>query len=584
MEQNQFRTKSVEELSEFFHNLFFLNVSVKRGGVFDIQSLPSFVVSVYRNKNDAIIGALLLDIPAAACLAGALCDLPEDIITGIIASDSFTEDIWGDLQEVLNICSQLFTSYDGDAITLEEVYLHPSSLPQEAFDVLANDFNPLLFRLAIDGYGGGVMGVLDAENNSIFADMANEAVEPNEPQFTNEETLSQTAPNLQNDFLMDDDESEDDELLKTPPVVQKVSQSTNSPIPTLSFGLAIGALIGGLVVKAFFTPQPQIIEVPSQTVGAAGTIAPSTQTTATPQTGQPFKNVNEIEQVLVPSGAFHMGCTTEYASECVADEFPSHSVKITNSFYMMKHEATQSLYRQIMNAAPSQFNTCTGDCPVENISWIQAVTFANRLSEYEGLEKCYTIAGLNVSWDKGVDCLGWRLPTEAEWEYAARGKAGQSEGRFSKKQNQSISDRSNDNTWVYAGSNTPGTIAWYGGFKKMSQDKLGRTVGEGAGRTQAICTKQPNELGLCDMSGNVWEWVWDGYGPYSKRKLTIDPTGNEKNAQKVLRGGSWLSSANELRTSYRMYATRTVIDTMVSNYGSFGVRLVRTSPAVKRTP
>ncbi len=582
MEQNQFRTKSVEELSEFFHNLFFLDVSVKRGGVFDIQSMPSFVVSVYRNKNDAIIGALLLDIPAAACLAGALCDLPEDIITGIIASDSFTEDIWGDLQEVLNICSQLFTSYDGDAITLEEVYLHPSSLPQEAFDVLANDFNPLLFRLAIDGYGGGVMGVLDAENNSIFADMASEPVEADEPQFTTEAELSQAAPNLQNDFLADDDEDHnDDVMLQGPPVVQQVSQTASSPIPTLSFGLAIGALIGGLVVKAFFTPEAQIIEVPSQGVHSSVGTPPTAQLQ---QKAQPFKNVNDIEQVLVPSGAFHMGCTTEYASECIADEFPSHSVKITNSFYMMKHEATQDLYRQVMNVSPSQFNTCTGDCPVENISWIQAVTFANRLSEYEGLEKCYTIAGLNVTWDKGVDCLGWRLPTEAEWEYAARGKAGQSEGRFSKSQNQSVSDRSNDNTWVYAGSNTPSTVAWYGGFKKVSQDKLGRKVGEGAGRTRTICTKQPNDLGLCDMSGNVWEWVWDGYGPYSKRRLSVDPTGNAQNAQKVLRGGSWLSSADELRTSYRMYATRTVIDTMVSSYGSFGVRLVRTSPAVKSMP
>ena len=135
MEQNQFRRKSVEELSEFFHNLFFLNVSVTRGGVFDIHTVPSFVVSVYRNSNDAIIGALLLDIPAAACLAGALCDLPEDMIEKIVDSRTFNEDIWGDLQEVLNICSQLFTTQNEESITLESVP-PPEQSATKAFDVV----------------------------------------------------------------------------------------------------------------------------------------------------------------------------------------------------------------------------------------------------------------------------------------------------------------------------------------------------------------------------------------------------------------------------------------------------------------
>ena len=102
MEQNQFRSKSTEELSDFFHNLFFLDVNLKRGGVFKIDELPSFVVSVYRNKKDAIIGALLMDIPAAACFAGALCDRPQDMIQQIIDTSVFPEDIWEDLENCLN--------------------------------------------------------------------------------------------------------------------------------------------------------------------------------------------------------------------------------------------------------------------------------------------------------------------------------------------------------------------------------------------------------------------------------------------------------------------------------------------------
>ena len=199
MELNQFRTKTVEELSEFFHNLFFLNVSVTRGGVFDIHNIPSFVVSVYRNNNDAITGALLLDLPAAACLAGALCDLPEDMISEIINSSTFTDDIWGDLQEVLNICSQLFTTSSDEPISLEEVYLHPTNLPLEAFEVLATDFDPMLFRINIDGYGGGVMGVLDAKNNPVFAEM-------NQDTTTGEltSTVGEQDLGLQEDFFPDE--------------------------------------------------------------------------------------------------------------------------------------------------------------------------------------------------------------------------------------------------------------------------------------------------------------------------------------------------------------------------------------------
>ena len=594
LEQNQFRNKTVEELSDFFHNLFFLQADVSHGGVFDIHNMPSFVVSVYRNQDEAIIGALLLDIPAAACLAGALCDLPKESITNIIDSQSFTDDVWGDLQEVLTICSQLFTSSDDEEIELEEVYLHPTSLPDEAFDVLADDFAPLLFRLAIDRYGGGVMAVLDAENNQIFGETSNSS--PTE-QLGFEEDYDESNvedPNyedIEGRFAEPFFTEEQDEITQNSvPTVEPIQKKStgNKSLTTLVSGILVGLLMGGIGTKMLF-----VSEAPLSTISVAEQVAGETvpaprQKTVQPVepvVKQPFQNVNDIQQVFIGKDNFHMGCTTEYSTECLADEFPSHSVRLTKDYYIMKHEVTQALYLKVMKVTPSQFTKCGSDCPVENISWVNAIAFANRLSEYNGLEQCYSIDGLNVTWTRKFDCLGWRLPTEAEWELAGRGVKGKSNGRFAKDKKQSVKDRTARDKWVYAGGNTPKAVAWYGGFTTISEDSLGRKVGEGIGTTHTVCSKTPNDIGLCDMSGNVWEWVWDGYGSYSNtKKLYINPTGNDSNPQRVLRGGSWLSTPNELRTSYRMYATRTVIDTMVFNYGSFGVRLVRSSPNVKTLP
>jgi formylglycine-generating enzyme len=150
------------------------------------------------------------------------------------------------------------------------------------------------------------------------------------------------------------------------------------------------------------------------------------------------------------------------------------------------------------------------------VSWYDAVAYANWLSSRDGLTPAYTVTGTNVIWNRSAN--GWRLPTEAEWEYAARG------------------GRSSRNT-TYAGSDDFGSVAWYD-----------RNSGS---KTQPVAGKQANELGLYDLSGNVWEWCWDWYGAYPNRAET-NPGGPASGTHRVLRGGSWISYATSTRVAYRI--------------------------------
>ena len=209
---------------------------------------------------------------------------------------------------------------------------------------------------------------------------------------------------------------------------------------------------------------------------------------------------------------------------------------LTRDVYVGEAEVTQALYRSVMGENPSFYSSCGPTCPVEQVSWYDAVRLANALSEQVGVAPCYTIDGDRVAWPEGPACVGYRLPTEAEWEVAARG------GRSP----------------TYAGSSRADGVAW--------------TQANSRSKTHPVGEKRPNDLGLHDMSGNVAEWCWDAYGLYPAK--STDPVGPVDGEQRVVRGASWFHLEGEARVTNRDF-----LDPSSSGF-AVGVRLVRSAPPV----
>ena len=203
-----------------------------------------------------------------------------------------------------------------------------------------------------------------------------------------------------------------------------------------------------------------------------------------------------FEMVRVEGGTFTMGATAEQGSDASEDEKPTHQVTLP-SYYIGKTEVTQALWQAVMGSNPSNFKG--SNLPVEEVSWEDCQTFIRKLNALTG--------------------KNFRLPTEAEWEFAARGG-------------------NNSRGYKYSGSNTLSNVAWY---DDNSSDK-----------THPVATKAPNELGIYDMSGNVWEWCSDWYGSYSTSSQ-YNPTGPNSGSDRVNRGGCWDSYAWSCRVSLRNY-------------------------------
>ena len=237
--------------------------------------------------------------------------------------------------------------------------------------------------------------------------------------------------------------------------------------------------------------------------------------------------------VHVAGGTFQMGSTD---SDAELDENPVHSVTV-DSFYMAETELTFDQYDAYCTAMgiskPSDSDWGRGSRPAIYVSRYDAAKYSNWLSEQEGLTLAYEINGTSVSWNQSAN--GYRLPTEAEWEYAARGGS-QSQG------------------YKYAGSDNVSEVGWYSGNSES--------------KTHPVKGKKANELGLYDMSGNVVEWCWDWYGSYSSGEQT-NPVGPSSGSYRVLRGGGWNSFSRNLRVAYRIYYSPD------GRYSNYGFRLVR---------
>ncbi|WP_461247019.1 SUMF1/EgtB/PvdO family nonheme iron enzyme, partial [Treponema sp. R6D11] len=223
-------------------------------------------------------------------------------------------------------------------------------------------------------------------------------------------------------------------------------------------------------------------------------------------TGPGTGNINVI---WIPGGTYLMGSPASEKGH-KNSEVPQHEITLSG-FYMGKYEITQDQYRAVMGSNPSEFSDSGNwNRPVERLTWIDAIKFCNQLSYKEGLEQVYNIAGSDVTADFSKN--GYRLPTEAEWEYACRAET-----------TTAFNNGNND----YNNTASVSEVAWFGYNSSNWTHDIGK--------------KKPNAWKLYDMHGNVFEWCWDAYDEnyYSKSISAINPTGPNNSDSKVVRGGSW---------------------------------------------
>jgi formylglycine-generating enzyme required for sulfatase activity len=258
--------------------------------------------------------------------------------------------------------------------------------------------------------------------------------------------------------------------------------------------------------------------------------------------------------IRVSPGSFDMGSPS---AEPGRDEDEAvHRVTLTRPFLMKRTEVTQGEWRALMTTAPSHFTACGDECPAENVNWWEALAYCNAQSTQEGLKACYVLTGCedrkpgedmecaSASFE-GLDCAGYRLPTEAEWEYAARAgspplvKPGDPDAPWDRRE-------------IYKPLNA---VARSGA---NSQITYGGAVCEGGGDGGAyascgphpVASLAPNAWGFHDLRGNVWEWCWDWYAPYDPTAVT-DPLGPATGSFRVFRGGAWRVEIRNSRAANR---------------------------------
>jgi formylglycine-generating enzyme required for sulfatase activity len=236
--------------------------------------------------------------------------------------------------------------------------------------------------------------------------------------------------------------------------------------------------------------------------------------------------VTGMEFVYVKGGCFEMGCGS-WTDDCDSDEEPVHEICV-DDFYIGKYEVTQGQWKAVMGSNPSSFKDCGDNCPVENVSWNDVQEFIRMLNKKTNPPQ----SPLGEGGRKGR----YRLPTEAEWEYACR--SGGKEEKYA--------GFSNENR-LYLFANFCDKNCEYD-WKTSNQDDRYRN-------TSSVDNYKPNGLGIYDLSGNVWEWVQDWYDSgYYKKSSKWNPKGPVGGTYRVIRGGSWDSEPKHVRCTFRNYA------------------------------
>ncbi len=224
------------------------------------------------------------------------------------------------------------------------------------------------------------------------------------------------------------------------------------------------------------------------------------------------RNSLGMELVWIAPGSYERGSPATETGHRANETL--HRVTLTRGFWLGATAVTQAQFETVMQDNPTAF--ADPRRPADNVPWFDWVRFCNLLSEREGLQPAYRIDGVDVVWDRAAD--GYRLPTEAEWEYACR---------------------AGTTTRFWAGNRTSELVevAWF----RANSDW----------QTQPVGGKAPNPWGLYDMHGNVFEWCWDWYAPYTGDDL-VDPLGAVASGRRVLRGGGWGSYSRGCRSAYRL--------------------------------
>lgn len=269
--------------------------------------------------------------------------------------------------------------------------------------------------------------------------------------------------------------------------------------------------------------------------------------------GRTWVGPSGYKMAWVPAGSFDLNSSAWDAARWRYD--PLHRVTLTQGYWVGITEVTQGLWSSVTGANPSHFEACGSQCPVEAVSWCDSLAFANALSRQDGLRPAYDRVGgcdanpESVTWDRSAD--GYRLATDVEWEIAASWDLG-------RRRRTAVS---------VLEMLAVGELA--DGLSASELDAVSWYRSNSGGTPHSVCTRQPNALGLCDASGNVWEWTWDRRGDEPPGET--DPAGAYSGSFRILRGGSWDSNPQGMTVTRRLKAG------VSDRFDFVGLRLVRSS-------